>query len=82
MYLGLVIRHVQPKRRLMLSYVACLAVPYFCILSHKLRDFRGEKILRKIVTCKILSEIFLFLKIIQRDYHHKSLKGRVILRTI
>jgi hypothetical protein len=31
-------------RRIILSRVSCLTVPYFSALSHKWQDFRGKKI--------------------------------------
>ena len=40
--LGLVIQHAKRMRHIM-SSVACLALPYFPILSHKRHDFRGKK---------------------------------------
>ena len=40
MPVALVIQHVKRMRRIIFSSVACLAVPYFPILSHKRLDFR------------------------------------------
>jgi hypothetical protein len=42
--LALVIRHAKRMRRIM-SPVACLALPHFFTLSHKLHDFRGKKVI-------------------------------------
>jgi hypothetical protein len=38
--LALVIQHAKRMRRIILSYVSFLAVPYFSALSHKRHDFR------------------------------------------
>ena len=36
------IQYAKHTRRIILSSVASLTVPYFCTLSHKQQDFRGE----------------------------------------
>jgi hypothetical protein len=67
-----VIQHAKRMHRiiLVLLSVACMVLPYFSTLSHKQHDFRRKVLNIKCVFwffLQILSEKFLFLKIIQRD---------------
>jgi hypothetical protein len=83
---GLAIQHKKRMRVIILSSVACLTVPYFSTLFHKLRDFR-KKVLN--IKCefwfslKPLSEKILILRRIQRNsvirVHRSSCKVAVIL---
>jgi hypothetical protein len=69
---GLIIRHAKRMRRIILSSVASLAIPYFSTLPHKRQDFQEEKNLLNIkcvfrFSVQLLSKTFLILRIIQED---------------
>jgi hypothetical protein len=70
---ALVIQHAKRMRRIILSSVTCLAVPYFSTLLHKLHDFRGgggkviEHKMCVSISCTTLSETFLVVRRTQRD---------------
>jgi hypothetical protein len=50
-------QHAMRMRRTIFSSVACLALPYFSTLSHKIHDFRGTAIGHKMYVL-IFSTIF------------------------
>jgi hypothetical protein len=87
MSVALVIQHAKRMRRIILSSVACLALPYFSTLSHKRQDYREKVIehkLRVLIFSTTLSETFLILRrkkkrdIITNE-HRSSSKVPVIL---
>jgi hypothetical protein len=69
-FVALVTQHVENMHHIILSYVACLSLPYFPMLCHKWHSFQKE--LLNIVCLfwfllQLLSETFLMLKRIQWD---------------
>jgi hypothetical protein len=68
---ALVIQHAKRMRRIILSSVGCLPVPYFSTLSHKRHDLQKKMLLNmKCVfwfSLQLLFETFLILRRNQRD---------------
>jgi hypothetical protein len=72
---ALVMQHAKRMRRILLSSVACLAVPYFSALSHKRYDFWTKVIDHKMCVL-ILSTTFVrnisHSKKTSARYYHES----------
>ena len=65
----LVIQHATRMRLIILSSVACLTVSYFFTLTHRPREFRKKYVwnIKRWFSLKLFSEIFIILRITQRD---------------
>jgi hypothetical protein len=71
---ALVIQHAKRMRRIILSSVACLAVPYFSTLCHERWDCRGKKVIEHKMCILIFPTIFFWSishskKHLSRYYH-------------
>jgi hypothetical protein len=82
----LVIQHAKRMRRVILSSVACPAVPHFSTLPHKRHDCRKKVVEHKmcvLIFSTSLTQSFLILRTIERDIinvHAYSCKVTVIFR--
>jgi hypothetical protein len=70
-FVALVIQHAKRMRPIILSSVACVALPYFSTSSNKRHDFRGKSYWTQNVCfdflCNFCLKYFFILRRIQRD---------------
>jgi len=79
----LVIRQAKRMRRIVLSSVACLAVPYFSTLFHELHDFRRKVIEHKMcvwIFCSTFVRSISHYKQNSPTYYHKRRQPNCSLR--
>jgi len=84
MFVALAVQHAQRVRRIILSSLACLTVPYFSTLSHKRHDFRKMLLNIKCLfwfSLQRLSERFLILRRIRRDIIINSYRSSCYVAT-
>jgi hypothetical protein len=65
------IQHVMRMRRIIFSFVVCLAVPYFSTLPHKRHHFRKKKVMEHKKMCVLIFSItcHYFKKSVVKCYH-------------
>jgi hypothetical protein len=69
-YAAVFIQHTKRMHRTLLSSVVCIAVHHFSTISHKTAQFSEKSYLIKYLFCvplQFLSEIYLIIRITQRD---------------
>jgi hypothetical protein len=67
-FVALVTRHAKRMRRIVVPSVACLALPYFSLLSHKRHDFGGKVAEHKICVFIFSTDVVSY---ISQRYCHK-----------